>query len=263
MVQLNRPAGAGANDVITTDHIVAALQGLGLSLRHNFDGTVTVTIAGASSQNSPTELGDTPVATIQPQVAVNSVAARERTHGQGLIVTDAQASVAASTPENASADTRADTSTDTRADTRAAVRANTSTDLSINVSTDDSNDGTVAPPTSPVSDDTEFVKPDSHICARCAALIPASGVTPPGPPPMSMPASASGPTPTMSTVLSNTTRWYAVVIGRAVGVFQGWPTVDPLVKGVSGFRCKQYISYEDALAAFEEARSLGLVAIRN
>ncbi|KAF5367630.1 hypothetical protein D9615_010594 [Tricholomella constricta] len=276
MVQLNCPAGAGANDVITTDHIVAALQELGLSLRQNFgNGTVTITIAGASSQNSPTELADTPEATSQPQVAVNSLAARERTHGQGFFVTDAPASVAASTPENVSADTSIETSidmqtnpsTDTRADastdTRADMRVDTSTNKKTNPSTDDSDNGTgtVAPPTSPV-DDTEFVEPETHLCARCAAIIPSSDVTSPGPAPMSMSAS-SGPTPTMSTVLSNTTRWYAVVIGHAVEVFQGWPTVDPLVKGVSGFRCKQYISYEDALAAFEEARSLGLVAVRN
>ncbi|KAF5379990.1 hypothetical protein D9615_003611 [Tricholomella constricta] len=243
MVQINRPAGAGANDVITTDHIVAALQELGF-LRHNLgDGSVTVTVTGASSQNSPTEPAPgTPVATIQPQTDVSSAAARERSHGQGFFVTDAQASVAASTVEN----TRSNISIDLRADTRS------------NTSTDGSEDGTAAPPTSPVSDDTDFLKPEPHVCSRCAALIPvSSGLTFPGPAPVTMPAPASGPTPTMSTVLSNTTRWYAVVIGRAVGVFQGWPTVDPLVKGVSGFRCKQYISYEDALAAFEEARSLG------
>ncbi|KAF5383671.1 hypothetical protein D9615_003851 [Tricholomella constricta] len=255
MVQLNRPAGAGANDVITTDHIVATLQELGFSLRHNLgDGTVTVSVTGASSQNSPTEPAPgIPVATIQPQTA-----ALEPSHfscadfGPGFFVTHAQgASVATSTVEN----TGFNTSIDLRADTSADTRSNTSTD--------GSEDGTAAPPTSPVSD-TDFLKPEPFVCARCAALIPvSSGLTSSGPAPMTAPAPASGPTPTMSTVLSNTTRWYAVVIGRAVGVFQGWPTVDPLVKGVSGFRCKQYISYEDALAAFEEARRLGLVAVRN
>ncbi|KAF4597825.1 hypothetical protein EYR38_006216 [Pleurotus pulmonarius] len=46
-------------------------------------------------------------------------------------------------------------------------------------------------------------------------------------------------------------RWYAVVIGRQVGVFQDWDNVvDDLVRGVPGGRCKSFATFADAQAYY-------------
>ncbi|KAG6876207.1 hypothetical protein C0992_000487 [Termitomyces sp. T32_za158] len=56
--------------------------------------------------------------------------------------------------------------------------------------------------------------------------------------------------------------WYAVTIGRSVGVFCGWHNVGPLVHGISGFCCKHYKTRDAALAAFNDALNKGLVEVK-
>ncbi|KAF6755229.1 hypothetical protein DFP72DRAFT_1067937 [Ephemerocybe angulata] len=55
--------------------------------------------------------------------------------------------------------------------------------------------------------------------------------------------------------------WYCVTAGRQVGIFQGWPTVQPLVIGVRGSCFKKYSSEADALTAFERATAAGTVVV--
>ncbi|KAK7466990.1 hypothetical protein VKT23_004053 [Stygiomarasmius scandens] len=54
-------------------------------------------------------------------------------------------------------------------------------------------------------------------------------------------------------------KWYVVIVGREVGVFDNWLEVTPLVYGVS---CSQHASFrdeEEARRAFEEAKAKGHV----
>ncbi|KAG6849502.1 hypothetical protein H0H93_007958 [Arthromyces matolae] len=57
-------------------------------------------------------------------------------------------------------------------------------------------------------------------------------------------------------------QWYAVTVGRNVGVFCGWNNVGPLVNGVSGFCVQRYPTRQDAIDAFEEAEEAGLVQLK-
>ncbi|KAG6825206.1 hypothetical protein H0H92_004408 [Tricholoma furcatifolium] len=75
--------------------------------------------------------------------------------------------------------------------------------------------------------------------------------------------SAAFPPPAANALLANPDAWYIVTVGREVGVFQGWMTVQPLILGVSGGGCKRYPSQAAALAAFEAAVDLGLVQVRD
>ncbi|KAK7466989.1 hypothetical protein VKT23_004052 [Stygiomarasmius scandens] len=54
-------------------------------------------------------------------------------------------------------------------------------------------------------------------------------------------------------------KWYVVIVGREVGIFDNWLEVTPLVYGVS---CAQHASFrdeEEARRAFEEAKAKGHV----
>ncbi|KAG6877690.1 hypothetical protein C0992_009433 [Termitomyces sp. T32_za158] len=95
--------------------------------------------------------------------------------------------------------------------------------------------------------------------------IPTSDTRPAFPAPAKMPALNSSPAlpaPTPSAILTNPESWFAVIVGREVGVFRGWFRVQPLVHGVSGGGCKKYSSYAAAQHAFDEAKKLGLVQVR-
>ncbi|KAF8078860.1 hypothetical protein FPV67DRAFT_1444106 [Lyophyllum atratum] len=67
---------------------------------------------------------------------------------------------------------------------------------------------------------------------------------------------------TASTLFTTTDTWYVVTVGRAVGVYQGWSTVQPLVTGVSGFAVKRCNSHEEAEEHWENALNLGLVQVK-
>ncbi|KAG6819304.1 hypothetical protein H0H93_013167 [Arthromyces matolae] len=58
--------------------------------------------------------------------------------------------------------------------------------------------------------------------------------------------------------------WYAVIVGRKVGVVQGWVNVEALVNGVSGSRFRRGRSgtHQEAAALFEQALEDGAVEIR-
>ncbi|KAJ8694007.1 hypothetical protein PTI98_008940 [Pleurotus ostreatus] len=56
-------------------------------------------------------------------------------------------------------------------------------------------------------------------------------------------------------------RWYLVTVGHAVGVFQGWENVAPLVLGARGAIFNRQPNQEAALSRFNEARTLGLVRV--
>ncbi|OBZ69292.1 hypothetical protein A0H81_10929 [Grifola frondosa] len=60
---------------------------------------------------------------------------------------------------------------------------------------------------------------------------------------------------------STAERWYAVIRGRAVGVFEGWHNVSPLVTGVSYAIYQRYSSRSAAQAAFDAAEAAGTVAV--
>ncbi|KAF9492529.1 hypothetical protein BDN71DRAFT_1497494 [Pleurotus eryngii] len=46
-------------------------------------------------------------------------------------------------------------------------------------------------------------------------------------------------------------RWYAVIVGHQVGVFQDWDNlVDGLVRSVPGGRCKSFVTFADAEAHY-------------
>ncbi|KAF8191758.1 hypothetical protein BJ912DRAFT_925171 [Pholiota molesta] len=66
---------------------------------------------------------------------------------------------------------------------------------------------------------------------------------------------------TYNTIRSARETYYCVIAGRAVGVFQGWHNVQPLVSGVGHACYKKYPSEADALAAFEEAQKAGYVVV--
>ncbi|KAG6835453.1 hypothetical protein H0H93_001321 [Arthromyces matolae] len=58
--------------------------------------------------------------------------------------------------------------------------------------------------------------------------------------------------------------WYAVIVGREVGVVQGWGNVEALVNGVSGSRFRRGRSgtHQEAVELFEQALEDGAVKIR-
>ncbi|KAK0212650.1 hypothetical protein DFS33DRAFT_1283451 [Desarmillaria ectypa] len=56
-------------------------------------------------------------------------------------------------------------------------------------------------------------------------------------------------------------KWYAVTAGRAVGLFDNWLLVAPLVIGVSESHYVSFTSEEDAWKAYEEARDEGNIRI--
>ncbi|KAG7449501.1 uncharacterized protein BT62DRAFT_1072946 [Guyanagaster necrorhizus] len=56
-------------------------------------------------------------------------------------------------------------------------------------------------------------------------------------------------------------KWYAVTAGRAVGLFDNWLLVAPLVIGVSESHYVSFTSEEDAWEAYEEARGEGNIRI--
>ncbi|RXW21097.1 hypothetical protein EST38_g4769 [Candolleomyces aberdarensis] len=63
--------------------------------------------------------------------------------------------------------------------------------------------------------------------------------------------------------LNSDDSWYAVTIGREVGVFQGWTNVQPLVSGVSGGAQKKYRTQQEAEQVFQQALDAGKVCIKN
>ncbi|KDQ25252.1 hypothetical protein PLEOSDRAFT_1106192 [Pleurotus ostreatus PC15] len=87
-----------------------------------------------------------------------------------------------------------------------------------------------------------------------AVGVGSSQATPPIPPntPMSaLAASSSTATPPATPTSSSPGRWYAVTVGRQIGVFQDWyGVVEPLVQGVPGWRCRAFGSYEAAQIHF-------------
>lgn len=56
-------------------------------------------------------------------------------------------------------------------------------------------------------------------------------------------------------------KWYAVTAGRAVGLFDNWLLVAPLVIGVSESHYVGFTSEEDAWQAYEEARDEGNIRV--
>ncbi|KAK0485989.1 hypothetical protein IW261DRAFT_766431 [Armillaria novae-zelandiae] len=56
-------------------------------------------------------------------------------------------------------------------------------------------------------------------------------------------------------------KWYAVTAGRAVGLFDNWLLVAPLVIGVSESHYVSFTSEEDAWQAYEEAKDEGNIRI--
>lgn len=52
-------------------------------------------------------------------------------------------------------------------------------------------------------------------------------------------------------------KWYVVTVGKAIGVFDSWIEVGPLVKGVSGALHQSFQTEEEARRVFEQARANG------
>ncbi|KII82919.1 hypothetical protein PLICRDRAFT_180919 [Plicaturopsis crispa FD-325 SS-3] len=56
-----------------------------------------------------------------------------------------------------------------------------------------------------------------------------------------------------------TSRWYCVIRGRKVGVFEGWMTTSPLVTGVPHCQFCRFTTRDDAVRAFNAAIDEGQV----
>ncbi|KAF8734972.1 hypothetical protein AX14_002990 [Amanita brunnescens Koide BX004] len=54
-------------------------------------------------------------------------------------------------------------------------------------------------------------------------------------------------------------KWYAVIVGKAVGVFASWLQVAPLVLGVAGAQHQSFPTEEEALHAFRDEVMKGTV----
>ncbi|KAF8230986.1 hypothetical protein L208DRAFT_1279478, partial [Tricholoma matsutake] len=64
-----------------------------------------------------------------------------------------------------------------------------------------------------------------------------------------------------SSVHHATQKWFVVMQGHDVGVYQGWHVASPLVSGVSGACYKKYSTENDAWAAFKQALDHGTIVI--
>ncbi|TDL25096.1 hypothetical protein BD410DRAFT_801202 [Rickenella mellea] len=58
-------------------------------------------------------------------------------------------------------------------------------------------------------------------------------------------------------------RWYAVYVGRRVGVFNEWVEVAEATSGISGNSQRRFGSRSDAIASFQAADAAGHVHVRN
>ncbi|KAK0462328.1 uncharacterized protein EV420DRAFT_1639543 [Desarmillaria tabescens] len=134
------------------------------------------------------------------------------------------------------------------------------------------NDKKAAIPINAIPITTTVVQPAHHGLAPVHCNSPLTGLpsTSPvstpmaqatvAPAPASSPATAADPTtiaptiqgssiPSPSTVRASEGPWYAVSKGLAVGVFQGWQNVSPLVTGV----CRACYFHHSSQAATQEA----------
>ncbi|KAF8055890.1 hypothetical protein FPV67DRAFT_1667888 [Lyophyllum atratum] len=121
--------------------------------------------------------------------------------------------------------------------------------------------GTAVPPPSPTVPKSEGIKGIKgtiscpHICRVCLAEYKAARAATSSAA-ASTSASVGGDA---STLFAAPDSYYAVVVGRSVGVYKGWATVKPLVTGVSGWVAKRCNTRSDAEEFFEEALDHGLV----
>ncbi|KAF7426458.1 hypothetical protein PC9H_008827 [Pleurotus ostreatus] len=93
------------------------------------------------------------------------------------------------------------------------------------------------------------------------ATVPAGGAPAPAVPGPAGGAPAPAPGQYHSLDVDPSLRWYLVTVGHAVGVFQGWENVAPLVLGARGAIFNRQPNQEAALSRFNEARTLGLVRV--
>ncbi|TFK17977.1 hypothetical protein FA15DRAFT_710306 [Coprinopsis marcescibilis] len=116
---------------------------------------------------------------------------------------------------------------------------------------------------------TDIAEAESKAAAKAEAEEAETNAAAAGPPAVVVVAAPSpgiplsAPTNTFpgSEAPSPANRWYVVTVGKSVGVYMGWTTVQPMVIGVSGACFQKCKDHDDALNAWQEACAANTVRV--
>ncbi|KAG6914350.1 hypothetical protein DXG01_000901 [Tephrocybe rancida] len=268
--QNNTDRSVGSNNPITVAQIVAALRELGVTLSNNFgDGTVPFQITSMASGGLPptstlAALVAAPVVAAPvvaaPVVAAPVVAAPVAAPATAPIVAAPYAPP--STPVE-------DDDDDENSPYLAYQLALTEWSALLGTPRPQPPPGYAAYVAATAGNHTAYAGTSEITASKAPAEeeAPAAGPSQPAQPcnqgcPNCCPHVGGTNTIAGTLTSSAANAWYIVTVGRSVGVFRGWHNVRGLVSGVSKSHAQRFPTYEDAVAAFEEARAAGLVSVR-